>query len=117
MIVTSQSTKRPTLPTSKRPGALIYETGKFIAQKYGFYKDIQQYDPGYYFDKYSYKPRKRIAGYLGQKLHEKKKKFGVSSTGYKFYQKPSGFSSRYNGYIHRHPGCEGSQFTCEHNHY
>ncbi len=40
----------------------------------GYYDkyNLEKYDPGFYYDRYSYKPQKRVAGYLGQKFHEKK---------------------------------------------
>ncbi len=69
MIKIAQRQKRPSLP-SKRPGGLIYESIKYASKNLGVYK--QEYDPGYYMEKYTYKPRKRVAGYLGQKLHAKK---------------------------------------------
>ncbi len=50
-----------------------YEGFKAVSRAYGFYKDIKPYLPETTLDKYKYKPRKRIAGYLGQKLHAKPK--------------------------------------------
>ncbi len=67
VIKTSLNVKRPNI-TSKRPGGLIYELAKGALQHYGYYEDIKQYDPGFYMEKYKYKPVKRIAGKLGQKL-------------------------------------------------
>ncbi len=91
VIKTAVKPKGPKLP-SKRPFGSIYDIAKEFAKTYGYYEDIKQYDPGYYIDKYTYKPRKRVAGYLGQKLHEKKKKFRSSSR-YQFYQERCGLNS------------------------
>ncbi len=73
VIKTGYKTRRPSLP-KKRFGKFgyIYETIKFGSKELGYYNQIRQYDPGYYLDKYSYKPRKRVAGYLGQKIYESK---------------------------------------------
>ncbi len=51
----------------------------------GWYDEynLKQYDPGYYFDKYSYKPQKRVSGYLGKAFHAKKVR---NKTGHKFHQ-------------------------------
>ncbi len=65
-----------------------YEIGKNIIQYYGYYKNVEPYLPDKYVDKYTYKPHKRVAGYLGQAFF--KKKFRTSS-GYKFYQERSRF--------------------------
>ncbi len=78
VIKTSINVKRPNI-TSKRPGGLIYETVKYGLQELGYYNQIRQYDPGFYFDRYSYKPRKRIAGYVGQKLWSKKIRYAAGN--------------------------------------
>ncbi len=84
MIVKARGKKtRITLP-SKRPFGTFYEIGKQSLQYYGYYEDLKRYDPGYYIEKYTYKPHKRIAGYLGQKFHAKKRK--LSSSYYKLDQ-------------------------------
>ncbi len=77
VIKTGYKTRRPGLP-KKRPGKIgyVYETIKFGLKEFGHYNQIRKYDPGYYLDKYSYKPRKRIAGYLGQKIYESKTSSG-----------------------------------------
>ncbi len=86
VIKTAVKPSGPSLP-SKRPFGTFYKIAKETLDYYGYYQQIKQYDPGYYFDKYKYKPRKRVAGYLGQKLHEKKKFRNTSY--YNFYQKSS----------------------------
>ncbi len=102
VIKTSYKTKRPSVP-KKRPGKFgyIYETVKSGLQEFGYYDQIRKYDPGYYLDKYSYKPRKRIAGLVGQKLHAKKKL--RSSRNYQFYQKFSEFQSKHKWYSRYKP--------------
>ncbi len=76
---------------SKRPFGSAYNIAKQGLKYFGYYKDIQQYDPGYYFEKYSYKPYKRVTGYAGQILHAKKRK--LSSKRRYIYQKRTRFSS------------------------
>ncbi len=97
VIKTAVKPKGPKLP-SKRPLGSLYQLGKLGLQSLGYYEDIKQYDPGYHLerfrDKYSYKPRKRLAGYLGQAIHAKKKKF--SSAHSKFY-----YQQAYNQYNFR----------------
>ncbi len=66
-----------------------YEGLKYASRTYGFYKDIKPYLPETYLDKFKYKPRKRVAGYVGQKLYESKKKNNGSNN--KFYKKRSRF--------------------------
>ncbi len=48
-----------------------YTGFKHVASTYGFYQDIKPYLPETYLDKYRYKPRKRIAGYIGQTVYKK----------------------------------------------
>ncbi len=48
----------------------------------GWYDQIKQYDPGYYMEKYKYKPGKRIVSYALQKTVFKK-----TSTGYNKFGK------------------------------
>ncbi len=48
-----------------------YTGFKNLAKAYGFYKDIKPYFPETYIDRYRYKPRKRISGYLGKAIHKK----------------------------------------------
>ncbi len=89
VIKTAVKPKGPKLP-SKKPFGAFYDTAKEVLKTYGYYEDIKQYDPGYYFDKYTYKPQKRIAGYLGQKIYgfPKKKRF---RNNYQFFQKCTGW--------------------------
>ncbi len=76
-----------------------YEGLKYASRTYGFYQDIKPYLPETYLKKYSYKPRKRVAGYLGQKFHAKKKIFKFTSR--KFQQKCSRYYSKcWNNYYH-----------------
>ena len=70
VIKTAVKPGRPKLP-SKRPFGAIYDVAKEFAKEYGYYESFKQYDPGYYIDKYTYKPHKRVAGYLGQVLHKR----------------------------------------------
>ncbi len=107
VIKTAITTKRPSLP-SKRPFASVYELVKQGLKTYGIYDDygLQQYDPGYYMEKYTYKPRKRVAGYLGQTLHAKSTQ--VYSTNYYKYQKSSGCRDWNNKYANPEFNCESS---------
>ncbi len=70
VIKTSLDVKRPNI-TSKRPGGLIYEIIKYGLNEYGYYDQIKQYDPGYYQEKYKYKPVKRITSYVAQSLQKR----------------------------------------------
>ncbi len=86
VIVTAHKPKGPNLP-SKRPLGAFYEAAKYglkASKLYAKY-DLQRYDPDVLYEKhvgkYTYKPRKRLAGYVGQKIHEKKK-FKYSSRGF-----------------------------------
>ncbi len=76
VIKTATRQGSPTIP-GKKPIRLLYEFGKQTLIAHGYYEDIKQYDPGYYIEKYSYKPVKRIAGHAGQKIYgfPKKKRF------------------------------------------
>ncbi len=78
VIKTAIRPKGPSLP-SRRPFASVYELAKYGLKSFGYYQEIQKYDPGYYVQKYTYKPRKRLAGYLGQTVHSKK-----NASNYKF---------------------------------
>ncbi len=71
VIKTGTTTKRPTIP-GKKPFGVFYEAGKELLKAHGYYEDFKQYDPGYYAEKYTYKPHKRVAGYLGQAFYKKK---------------------------------------------
>ncbi len=104
VIKTNINVKRPNI-TSKRPGGLIYETGKAILQYYGYYEDIKQYDPGFYQEKYKYKTGKRVRSYIASSIQ---KEFQVSKryeTSNKFY-KECGQQSRWsNWYKHGKNNC------------
>ncbi len=63
-----------------------YEGLKVTSKALGFYQDIKPYLPETYLDKYRYKPGKRVAGYIGQKLHKSK----VKTSNYKFRKTCSG---------------------------
>ncbi len=113
VIATTAKPKGPSLP-SKRPFGIIYELAKEALQAYGYYEEFKQYDPGYYYEtyveKYKYAPRKRIAGYLGQKLHEKKpeKQSGFS---YQFQQKRGQqLYSRDSWNKNKYPHCRCTRF-------
>ncbi len=77
VIVTAHKPKGPNLP-SKRPFGTVYEAAKYGLKASGYYKqyNLERYDPDVLYKKhvgkYTYKPRKRVAGYVGQKIHEKK---------------------------------------------
>ncbi len=87
VIKTAVKPRGPSLP-SKRPLASVYEVVKSGLKSYGYYEQFKQYDPGYYVEKYTYKPQKRLSGYLGQTIHKSK-----TSTSYnKFRKTHSGFS-------------------------
>ncbi len=85
----SQSQKPKISPIGTRPSKAgyfsgAYEVGKIGLRGMGYYKDIEPYLPDKYVDKYTYKPHKRITGYLGQAFHAKKRK---QSSTYQQYQK------------------------------
>ncbi len=76
----SQDTKPKVSPIGVRPSKAgylpgAYEIGKTMAKGYGYYKDIEPYLPDRYIEKYTYKPHKRVTGYLGQTFHSKKTVF------------------------------------------
>jgi len=97
VIKTAVKTKRPGLP-SKRPFGSVYELAKQSLQYYGYYEDIKKYDPGYYVEKYTYKPHKRIAGKLGQILHKSKTKSRIPSINRQFDKKRCEQHARFIGY-------------------
>ncbi len=104
VIKTAVKPGRPGLP-SRRPFGSVFKTVKAGLQYSGYYDkyDLRRFDPDYlyqkYVGKYSYKPRKRIAGELGRALWSKKKKLRSSSRG-KFYQKREEFHKR--SYLDHH---------------
>ncbi len=116
VIKTTTSVKRPTSPKPGTPYAsYVYEGIKFGFQAVGIYEDYKQYFPEQLYDKYvgkyTYKPRKRVAGYIGKKLHSKKTKQHDGS--YKFNQKSNIFGSRYNRYSNRSAHCKGYEHTSQ----
>ncbi len=74
VIKTAVKPSRPKLP-SKRPLGAFYDIARQGLEISGLYSkyNLQQYDPQVYVDKYTYKPHKRVAGYLGKKLWSKTK--------------------------------------------
>ncbi len=90
VIQTSVKVKRPTSPKpTTSPYAPAFEIIKAATEWSGYYDDYFQYlDPDWYYDKYvkkyTYAPRKRVAGYVGQKIHSKKK--FRSASGNQFYK-------------------------------
>ncbi len=79
VIKTGVKQKRPSLP-SKRPFGTIADITRQALKHYGVYQkyNLHRYDPDVFIKRYSYKPRKRVAGYLGQKLHKKKVKLSYN---------------------------------------
>ncbi len=76
----SQSQKPKISPIGTRPSKAgyvsgAYEVGKITLKSAGYYKQVEPYLPDKYVDKYTYKPHKRIAGYLGQTIYKKRKVF------------------------------------------
>ncbi len=111
MIVTkgTSASASPKLSTLSRGGkygwtSTAYHGFKTVAKSYGFYKDIKPYLPEQY-DRYRYKPRKRLAGYAGQKLWSKKPRY---ASGYKQYKKHSEFECWHNKYPNSVSNCESS---------
>ncbi len=102
VLKTASKTKRPTSakPRLRSPGG-IYETIKFGLQEFGYYDQIRQYDPGYYIDKYTYKPRKRVAGYLGQKIYGFPKKIQYRTSSRQFYEELRYNKRRYDWNYYR----------------
>jgi len=83
-----QSISRPQGPKSW--ASAVYQGFKTTAQVFDVYQDIEPYLPDKYIKKYTYKPHKRVAGYLGQTLHAKEKKEFFSHCN-QFNQKSSQF--------------------------
>ncbi len=85
MIVSTKSLRisPKATPIGKRAGhtGSIYTIGKRFAEYAGYAKDIQPYLPETYIDKYTYKPQKRLSGYVGQKIHKPKTKTSYSKFG------------------------------------
>ncbi len=87
-----QSQKAKVSPIGVRPtkGGYLpaaYEVGKIALKSLGYYQDIEPYLPDKYIDKYTYKPHKRLAGYLGQTIQKKLQISKRNASGYKFSQK------------------------------
>ncbi len=104
---------KPKLP-SKKPFGAIYDIAKEGLKQTKYWREygLERYDPDYYLDKYTYKPRKRLAGYAGQKIHglPKKKFFKTRQFYEKSGKRPSWFNFRSN-FIH--PGkCSGFGYPC-----
>ncbi len=88
----SQSQKPKASPIGSRPGRpsyipAAYETAKIIIKSYGYYEQVEPYLPDKYVDKYTYKPHKRVSGYLGQTIHKPKnavahRQFGKTRSGF-----------------------------------
>ncbi len=115
VIKTAFKPKGPNLP-SKRPFGTVYQVVKKGLQYSGYYDryNLRRYDPDYLYEKYAkkytYKPRKRVAGYLGQKLHEKKTRKLSSKRSY-FYQKPVSFRWWNDWYKTRYSNSKSSYRT------
>ncbi len=93
MVIKTATKKTKVSLPSKRPGQLIYESAKYAAKAFGVYQDIKQYDPGYYFERYSYKTPKRVTSYIAGKLQKrfrKAKRRYVAKRG-QFYKERSRF--------------------------
>ncbi len=88
MIVTSkqQSVSPKATPIGKKSGyyGSAYNVGKRLVGYAGYAKELDRYLPDKYISKYTYKPHKRTAGYLGQAFWKKKFRY---ATGRQFNQK------------------------------
>ncbi len=101
MIVASKSqsvgTKVQTLSRGASPysqyASQIYRIPEAITKYYGQYDKYKKYIPSHYEEKYSYKPVKRVAGYLGKKVYAKKSRF--QSTSRRFNEKCQGNSTKH----------------------
>ncbi len=96
-------------PIGKRQGHVgsAYTIGKRLAGYAGYAKDIQPYLPETYIDKYIYKPRKRIAGYLGKTIHKSKTKTSYN----KFRKTRRGFFGGPDNYNRQVACSKGSYCT------
>ncbi len=82
VIKTAFKPRGPNLP-SRRPFGSIYQAGKKFVKYSGYYDkyELWRYDPDYLYEKYAkkytYKPRKRLTGYVFQTkgFLQKKKTF------------------------------------------
>ncbi len=112
VIKTAINVKRPGLP-GKRPFGTIYEVIKYGFKSFGYYEDYKQYDPGYYIKrfqkKYSYKPRKRVAGHLGKILWSKPQNASTYSKFGKTYSRLYRSPDNYNRCISSSKGGHCSQ--------
>ncbi len=70
VIKTAVKPRGPSLP-SKRPFGIFYEAAKQGLRTLGLYEDIKQYDPGYYYERYSYKTPKRVRSKIAQELQKR----------------------------------------------
>ncbi len=73
----------------------LYRVPEAVARSYGKYEEYKKYIPSSYEEKYTYKPHKRIAGYLGQALHSKQSTI-TSSSGFYKERNPQRSKYRYN---------------------
>ncbi len=74
VIKTAFKRKRPKF-ASKRPFGTVYDLAKHFAKSYGYYEDIKQYDPGYYFERYKYKTAKRVRSKIAQTFQKRFKTY------------------------------------------
>ncbi len=123
VIKTATSTKRPTNPRPRfGKYGRIYEVAKAVSQYTGYYEKYAKYaDPDYYYrqygKKYTYKPRKRLTGYVqSTRGFLKKKKYG-SSRYYKFDQKRSEFRYWNDWHTHDKPSRKSSQHPASYRSY
>ncbi len=111
VIKTVVKPRGPTLP-SKRPGQLIYETIKYGLKTMGWYDeyDLQRFDPGYYVEKYTYKPQKRVSGYLGKAIHSQNA--NANSKFRKAYSRHGASSGYYYKDSDNRQSCNSTQQYC-----
>ncbi len=84
----------------------LYRVPEAIARTYGKWNEYKKYIPSYYEEKYTYKPRKRLAGYVGQKIYKKK-----NGSYNKFYQKRRRSNCEYGNWSSKSFTCKSSQHT------
>ncbi len=105
----SQSQKPKISPIGTRPSKAgyvsgAYEVAKIGLKSYGYYQDVEPYLPDKYVDKYTYKPHKRITGYLGQAFHKKKTS---NASSYQQYKKSDECRWRCFKYANTSGDCKG----------
>ncbi len=120
VIKTTVKQRGPTLP-SKRPLGTFYELGKLGLKSLGYYEDIKQYDPGYHLErfseKYSYKPGKRLTGYVSQTRGFLKKKKFRSSAYRKFNYQQAYYFDDFRWYNSKLRYSKSSKYTTSHRHF